>query len=244
MVPPDGADFGLGIAGSGLLALFVIMLLKEVGVPIPVPSDLLMITAGVQAATGSFSLAHLTLVLLVAIFIGGTVQFFLVRKVGRAALYRSGRRFGLSPERVEHAMARLRARGPLAVFLGLNTPGARAGIIVAAGLAELPYPRFAPAMVAGSAVFYGWHIALGYLVGPSATTLLTGIHVPPGLVLAGLAALGLGGWLVLRGRRTASTAASSGSDESSDAGDAARNWTEAACPACLAFSALSRRSEP
>jgi membrane protein DedA with SNARE-associated domain len=34
-------------AGYGVLAIFVVMLLKEIGVPLPVPSDLIMVAAGV-----------------------------------------------------------------------------------------------------------------------------------------------------------------------------------------------------
>jgi hypothetical protein len=39
--------------------------------------------------------------------------------------------------------------GTLAVFLGLNVPGARAGILPAAGLAGLAYPLFGSAMLGG-----------------------------------------------------------------------------------------------
>ena len=39
------------LATYGLLAIFVVMLLKETGIPVPIPSDLIMITAGIQVAT-------------------------------------------------------------------------------------------------------------------------------------------------------------------------------------------------
>src|SRR3989442_7402985 len=64
------------------------MLLKEIGVPIPVPSDLLMVGAGVQIATGAYSLVALLLALAVAVFIGASIQYFLARSAGRAVVYR------------------------------------------------------------------------------------------------------------------------------------------------------------
>jgi membrane protein DedA with SNARE-associated domain len=224
----------------GLLAIFVVMLLKEIGVPVPAPSDLIMITAGVQAATGSYSLLALLLAIETAMLVGGSAQFFLARGAGRAVIYRVGRFVGLTPERLDRAMARLQQRGALAVFLGLNVPGARAGIIPAAGLAGLGYPVFAPAMVGGSSVFYGWHIALGYLVGPAATSLLEGLHLPLGPVVAGLAALGLVVWLALRMRGRKPSAAA---PEQSTL-DRLHSWTEAACPACLAISAVQTMRRP
>jgi membrane protein DedA with SNARE-associated domain len=211
----------------GLLALFVVMLLKESGVPVPVPSDLLMLLAGAQAAAGAFGVPELAVAVLIAVFVGATVQFLAVRTVGRRLVESVGPRLGLDPSRVERGAERLRRRGALGVFLGLNVPGARAGVVVAAGLARLAYGPFAGAAVAGSAVFHGWHIALGYLAGPAAAALLG-----PGalVVLAVLAALGLIAWLLLRARARTTV----------------RAWSEAACPACLLLTAtrVGARGEP
>lgn len=214
------------IATYGLLAIFIVMALKETGVPIPIPSDLIMITAGVQAATGAYSLVQLLVAILAAILIGGSVQFLIARSAGRQVIYRIGRYVGLTPARLDKAMGLLQRRGTIAIFFGLNIPGARAGIIPAAGVAKLTYPRFAPAMLTGSGVFYGWHIALGYLVGPSADSLLKGIPIVP--IVFGLSLLGLVIWLVLRRR------------QKTDVIDALHSWTHAACPACLAITALQR----
>ncbi len=221
------------LATFGLLAIFVVMLLKEAGVPVPIPSDLIMISAGVQAAAGDLRLLDLTAAVLVAVFLGGTIQFLIVRGVGRQFAYRFGRLVGLTPARLDSAIARLQGGGPLAVFIGLNVPGARAGVVVAAGLAGWAYAPFVPAMVAGGAVFYGWHVALGYLAGPSATAILQQVRLPLLPALLGLAALGLVVWLLLRGRRPHPA-------PESGVLDRLHSWTEAACPACLAATALQR----
>jgi membrane protein DedA with SNARE-associated domain len=215
----------------GLLAIFVVMLLKEGGIPIPIPSDLIMITAGVQAATGVYTLVELTIAILVAIFVGGSIQFLLTRSAGRQVIYRMGRYVGLTPERLDKALALLERRGTLAVFLGLNVPGARAGIIPAAGLARLAYAGFAPSMLGGSGVFYGWHIALGYLVGPSAEALLRSIPIVP--ILVGLSLLGLVVWFVLRRRKR----------QQASVIDTLHSWTHAACPACLTITVIQQMRE-
>jgi LPXTG-motif cell wall-anchored protein len=167
-----------------------------------------------------------------AILFGGSIQFFIARSAGREFIYRIGRFVGLTRERLDRAMALLQRRGATAVFFGLNIPGARAGITPAAGLARLPYPVFAPAMFGGSGIFYAWHIALGYLVGPSATELLEGLNLPLLPVVVGLAILGLLGWLFLRWRKRGQH----GPEDSTL--DRLHAWSEAACPACLALAAL------
>jgi membrane protein DedA with SNARE-associated domain len=161
----------------------------------------------------------------VAVAIGGSIQFILARTAGRAVVYRVGAMVGIDAERLDRAVARLASGGPRAVFIGLNVPGARAAVIPAAGLARLAFLRFALAAITGSLVFYGWHIVLGYLVGPVATELLQRYSTPLLAVLAILALAGLAGWLWMRNR----------------AGMAARSWVDAACPACLAIAALGPR---
>jgi len=207
----------------GVLAIFAIMLVKEIGVPVPIPSDLLMIGSGIQIAAGAYGPVELLVALAVAVFIGGSIQFLLARSAGRAVVYRVAALVGIGAEHIDRAVERLTAGGSRAVFVGLNIPGARAAVIPAAGLARLAFVPFTIATIAGSIVFYGWHVALGYLVGPAATALVERYTV---LAIALVAILALGGlvaWLALRRR-----------------GGAARGWTEAACPACLAVTAVRR----
>src|SRR5437867_3150258 len=89
----------------GLLAIFAVMLLKEIGVPVPIPSDLIMITAGVQAASGGFSVFEVLLAIEFAVLLGGSVQFLLVRSAGRKLVYKVGRYVGLTAERLDRAAA-------------------------------------------------------------------------------------------------------------------------------------------
>jgi membrane-associated protein len=210
-------------AGYGVAAIFVVMLLKEIGIPVPVPSDLLMVGAGVQIAVGAYGPVELAVALAIAVLIGGSIQFFLARTAGRAVVYRLAARVGIGAAALDRAVARMSSGGGRAVFIGMNVPGARAAVIPAAGVARVSFVPFAAATVAGSLVFYGWHVALGYLVGPAAGALVEHYATLAAGALVLLVAIGAIGWYVLRRR-----------------GMAARSWTEAACPACLAVTALRR----
>jgi membrane protein DedA with SNARE-associated domain len=220
-----------GLAAYGLGAIFVVMLLKESGVPIPVPSDLLTIGAGIQAAAGVFGLGELAAALLVAIAVGGSFQFLVIRGAGRPLIERLGGRVGLDAARLEAAARKLRAGGPASVFVGLNLPGARAGVIAAAGLAGFSYASFAPAAIAGTSVFHAWHVGLGFVIGAPAVAMLGAIGLQLVAAVALLAALGALGWLALRWRGGRGAKASG-----------ARQWTEAACPVCLAVALVDRRT--
>ena len=61
------------------LGLVGLLLVKEAGIPIPVPGDLLVIGAGVAAAGTGIGALILLLAILAAGYVGGTLQFLLVR---------------------------------------------------------------------------------------------------------------------------------------------------------------------
>jgi membrane protein DedA with SNARE-associated domain len=218
----------------GLLAIFVLLLVKGLGLPIPVPGDFLMLLAGVQAATGVYPLWLVILALMGAVLLAGGVQYLLARGPSRRVVYRFGRYIGLTPPRLDKAAAAVRKRGPLAVAIGTTTPGLGMLTVIAAGLAELAAMRFAGGLVTGSTLFVGLHIALGYFFGPSVLTMLDNVHLPVVPVLVALALLGLGVWLgrtLLRRRAGAATG--------QDALRAAEAWTEAGCPICMVVGRLT-----
>ncbi|HKP51465.1 MAG TPA: DedA family protein [Chloroflexia bacterium] len=217
----------------GVALLFVVMLLKEVGAPIPVPGDLLMIVAGARSATGTLPLWGVLLATLIAGFVGGFAQYLLARGPGRGFIYRFGKYVGLTPARLDKASAAVKGRGWVAVALGRALPGLRIGAVAACGLAAVPTATFALGLFAGTVLFVGFHTMLGYLAGPGVTALLDGFNVPVWVLLLVLVLVGLAGWLILRSRKRKARA---------DGETAAIfDWADACCPACLAAAALERR---
>lgn len=226
------------------LGLIGLLLVKEAGLPVPVPGDLLVLGAGIAAAGAGIAAGGgpavpapvLLAAILAAGFVGGSLQFALVRGAFRDPLLRLLTRFGVPRHRLDGLAAWLRQRGAVGVAVARATPGVRVGATAASGLAALPFAAFLPGLVAGNTVFVGGHFVLGYLAGPPALSLIAGTGgialVVAALVV--LALIGAAGWRVVRGRR----AASSRTREGALPGDlpSLATWAEAACPACLAIS--------
>jgi membrane protein DedA with SNARE-associated domain len=220
------------LAIAGLAAL---LLVKEAGVPIPVPGDLVVIGAGVAlAGDPPLALAVLSIILAVG-YVGGSVQFVLARRLLRRPLLAALARVGVGEERIEALAGRLRRSGARGVAVARMTPGVRIGAIVAAGLAAIPFAAFLAGLVAGNGVFVAGHFALGYLLGASATEVLAraggiGLVVVAGAVLALVGAVG---WVVLR------RAKRPGVEGGASVGD----WADASCPACLAVAVVRLRAD-
>jgi len=215
------------------LGLAALLFVKEVGVPIPVPGDLLVLGAGVATAGDPPAAVALLAIVLFAGYAGGTIQFLLARAALRRVLISLLVRFGVPRERIEGLADRLRRGGTRSVAIARATPGVRVPAIAASGLAELPMRSFGPGLVIGNTLFVGAHFLLGFVVGLPAVALIQGAAPLAIVVFVGLAVVGAIGWLVVRRRRQSPS--SSGS--TADAGFAA--WADAACPACLTMALLA-----
>jgi len=207
-----------------LLALAGLILIKEVGVPVPVPGDLVVIGAGVAASRGELDPIVALAALIVASVVGGSVQFGLLRSVARPAMLRLLERFGAAA-RIEAQTERLRRSGARGVAAARVTPGVRIVAIAASAIAAVPAPAFFGGLIVGNALFIAAHFGLGFVVGEPVVRIVGGALGPLALAFLGLAAIGLVGWAVLRRRRAGppSTIAAIGA------------WADACCPACLSL---------
>jgi membrane protein DedA with SNARE-associated domain len=149
----------------GLVAIFVLMFVKSIGVPIPIPADLLILTAAASSAAGKFELWQAVVVVLLAFVLGSLIQFMLARGPGHGLLYRFGRYLGLTSARLDAASLRVKKGGVLGISTAILVPGIRGVAIVACGLAGIPLRTFLPGLVVGGSLFLAFHFLLGYFGG-------------------------------------------------------------------------------
>ena len=93
-----------------LVGLVGLVLIKEAGVPIPVPGDLVLLGAGVAASQGDLNPALTLSALIVASIIGGLLQYAALRSFARPAILLILARFA-SQERIDGQTQRLRRHG-------------------------------------------------------------------------------------------------------------------------------------
>jgi membrane-associated protein len=219
-----------GFEPAALLVIVGLILVKEAGVPIPVPGDLVVIGAGVAASRGELDPALALVAIVLASVVGGIVQYGLLRSVARPLMLRLLERLG-SAERVERQTERLRRGGARSVAVARSTPGVRIVAIAASALAGVPGVAFATGLAIGNALFIAAHFGLGYVVGEPVVAIVGGALGPLAIGAIALAVLGAIGWIVLRrvrGRPAGSPL------------PAIAAWADACCPACLTLAAVDR----
>ncbi|WP_165321715.1 DedA family protein [Rhizorhabdus phycosphaerae] len=150
------------IADGGYFGLFLLMLAETVFPPIP--SEVIMSMAGLQAAKGILSLPGAILSGSAGAMLGNLLWYLLARGLGmdrlRPLIERYGRWLTMDWGEVDRAERWFARHGYLIVFVGRMMPTLRSLISVPAGLLRMPILPFALSSALGT---IGWSamLALG-----------------------------------------------------------------------------------
>ncbi|HEX5014613.1 MAG TPA: hypothetical protein VFV72_10710 [Candidatus Limnocylindrales bacterium] len=215
--------------------LFGFILIKEIGIPLPVPGDLIIIGTGAYLATNLPAAGVALAAILLAGFIGASAQFFVFGTALRRPLLGALERLGVGAVRIEKLSDRYRAGGTKAVALTRMTPGVRVAVIPAAALAAMSFKVFLPGVVVGNTVFVTAHFGAGYLFGGYAREVIERVTDPMIVTLVVLVLLAVGGLFVLARRRRTDAAQRT---------DTYECWADCSCPACVAVLALGGAAQP
>jgi membrane-associated protein len=153
-------------------AVFLVFLLEEAGVPLPLPGDLVLIWAGYRVAAGQANFLVIVLLVEVAAVAGASVLYWLGLRGGRPLIVRYGRLIHVDERRLARAEHWMRRNATAAIILGRIVPGFRISTPLVSGVFHVPYRRFLPAVAAGSLIYATFWTAVGVYVGPSAAAAL------------------------------------------------------------------------
>lgn len=157
------------------IAILIAVLLEELGIPMPIPTDLLIVFAGVKGA-GSYTNLGIWFVLLnIASAVGASGLYAVVRRGGRPLVTRFGRYVHLGPQQLDRAERLLARGGWTSIAVARAVPGLRYLAVVACGLLNIPYRRFISAHIVGSSVYIAVFLALGAIFGPAVVHY---VHLP------------------------------------------------------------------
>lgn len=142
--------------------VFVLALL-DAFLPV-VPSETVVITAGVVAAGGDLSLPLVIAAGAVGAFAGDNISYLIGREFGRGVVERffggpKGRR------RIEWAQRQLRARGVQLILVGRFVPGGRTAVTLSAGLIRFGWRRFLAADAVAAVTWAVYAALIGYFGG-------------------------------------------------------------------------------
>ncbi len=172
-------------------ALFLLLMLGIVGLPIP--AETLLLFAGSLTFTHQLAAAPTLAAAFLGSACGMSLSYWLGWTLGPSLAGSLGSRVGLNAERLQAAQAWCRLRGKYGLLIGYFVPGLRHLTAFVAGSSRLPFPVFAAFAYSGGFLWSLSFLWLGYVLGDEWPRLSGRIH--DGLLLlawvspAGIAAV-------------------------------------------------------
>jgi membrane protein DedA with SNARE-associated domain len=151
------------VATYGLVAVFVLMVGESCGFPFP--SEVIMPTSGVLAATGHLNLVAAIVAGALANLVGSLIAYGLAARFGEPLLLGPGRYIGIRRHHLEMADGWFRRWGLVAVLVGRVLPVIRTYISFPAGLARIDLARFSILTFVGALPWCAALAVVGYELG-------------------------------------------------------------------------------
>lgn len=148
------------ISTYGYVAIFGLLLLGIVG--LPVPDEALLTFVGYLSFKGDLHVGGALLAAVLGTTGGITVSYGLGRFIGLRLLTRVTSLLHLHPDSVQHAQIWIQRWGPYALPLAYFVPGVRHIAALLTGASGLPLLRFARFAYSGALLWCGTFIAIGY----------------------------------------------------------------------------------
>ncbi len=142
----------------GYLAVFLLIALESLGVPLP--GEVTLLAAAIYASTGKLEIQWVIVTAAVGSSLGGIAGYAVGRTAGRAAVLRFGRYVFLSPDHLARAERFFARRGDLAVLIGRFVAFLRVFAALLAGINRMPVLRFVLFNIVGAAA---WSVLYGLL---------------------------------------------------------------------------------
>ncbi len=178
------------VSTYGYGAIFVLLLLGIVG--LPVPDETMLIICGYLIFKGTLRPVPAFLTAVSGSWCGITLSYTIGRVLGAGAVSRYGRPLHLTEERLTQVHRWFDRVGHWALAFGYFIAGLRHLTAIVAGMSKLEFRSFAAYAWSGGAVWVFTFIFLGYTLGERWRTIGEVVHRDMGYVsLALLAAVGL-----------------------------------------------------
>ena len=185
------------IAHFGYGGIFVMMFLEST--VFPLPSELVMIPAGILAFDGEMNLGLVIFYGTMGCIGGASFNYVLARWLGRAFIIHYGKYIGVSEKVIVSTEDFFYSHGSISIFSGRLIPVVRHFIAIPAGFARMHLGKFLGYTLLGAGIWSSILTILGYEIGRN-TVLLAKYQGQISIILAVSLVILIGGYILYHKR--------------------------------------------
>ncbi len=155
------------ITRYGYLAIFVLVFLQEIGMPNPIPNELVIIFSGYLSFKGLLYLPFVIFTVISADFIGTNILYVIFYKVGIYIMQKKPKWIPISATMIDRLSRKISEGGQINIFIFRITPFTRGYTSVITGLLRIKPRIFLPIALISASVWATIYSLIGYFIGPS-----------------------------------------------------------------------------
>ena len=177
------------IASYGYLAVFVLVFLQEIGMPNPLPNELLLLFSGYLCFKGLLFLPFVILTAVLADFIGTNILYLFFYNTGTLIMQKKPKWIPISVDTMDKLKTKLSKGGQLSIYIFRLTPFTRGYTSVITGLLRVKPKVFLPIALISAVTWASFYVIIGQLIGPSWNLFIQNNNSFKSLMLAVLAVI-------------------------------------------------------
>ena len=151
----------------GYLAICILIFIQEIGIPNPVPNEIVLLYCGYLSFIHLLSLPITIIVAILSDLIATAILYFVFYHFGNYIIEHKPRWFPLSVTKLKKLEKKVYDKGLAFIFIGRMTPFIRGYVTVIAGLLRLKPKVFLPITLFSTIIWCSICIIGGFLLGPS-----------------------------------------------------------------------------
>src|SRR5258706_14719586 len=151
------------VSTYGYGALFVLLMLGIVGLPIP--DETLLVVCGYLISRGTLNPAATLVTAVLGSWCGISLSYWIGRTLGLGAVHRFGRYLHVDQQRLDRVHRWFEHSGHWALFGGYYIAGVRHFTAIIAGASKVEFHTFAMFAWSGAATWVAAFLTLGYVIG-------------------------------------------------------------------------------
>lgn len=153
------------LADYGYFAVFVLMLVEEAGVPLPLPNEVALMYVGYLSSQGQLDPNLAGLAATAGAACGSAILYTIALRGGRRLIHRFGRFIHVTDARIDQAERWVARYGMISIPIARLTPGLRIATTIVAGILRVPYRVVIVSVVGVSLVWSFFWVHLGRALG-------------------------------------------------------------------------------
>ena len=161
-MPPELLHY---MSKYGYKAIFALVFLQEVGIPNPIPNELVLLFSGYLIFSGGLNFFEVICLVIVADLLATNILYFTFYYFGAYILRHKPRWFPISENKINLLQLRISRGGKSTIFLGRLTPFIRGYTSVITGLLQISPYIFVPIAIITAITWCLAYVVSGILLG-------------------------------------------------------------------------------